>query len=1154
MWTILDRFIVDENFEPREGGMAEVYRAVDMKQEGKIVAIKLIKHGVIERELTRTAFSREVGALIDLGSHQNIVSVLDHGVDAKTERQFIALDWIEGDLSKLIASQSIKGWDDFYERFGSKILEALSFAYERQYIHRDIKPSNILLDINEAVLVADFGISKFKEFYGGPNTLRDMSSTPYAPPERDSGEFENTKDVHAFAVLALECVIGREIQNYEDLYHAFNNEFDGPDEIVSIFGLALEVSPPARPANVTELLDGIEDIQRERRTHWIDYRNIPIFVKDTAKELMYVQLSETNPERVYKFIEEDIAETFGVEKLRYSKEGELIELPDRFAIVGASFRYQLSLSNHRDYLSLDKAVKLHSGDLDYQRERAWQPKDIIFCVNKAANSESDRPNILYLIEGIENHDATAKIEKKMRAADEVIFKWDSILRFRESLEIDKETPIKFRGAYREGNHLHLISTASIDGDLSGQARFIDLGDRKLSGEIDTVDGDEISFYPHDKDFSSFPEDGLLEFDTRASRRAIYRQKYALDSIKFGRSVRPDLKEVLLHPDKVNEFENSSDLDFFSKDLDNDKKTAIAAALHTKDFLVVEGPPGTGKTKFISELVLQEIYRNPDIRILLSSQTNIALDNALEQIRDTALASKLEVKMVRIGRWGDPRISLNVQDLLLEASVGQWLKDVEKRSGEFLGNWAEEHGVSRINVDIGMAMLKLVHAKRQCAYWEAVELELRNKMADLEFRLSDVDNKLTSEQFKSANDDTDLTQDDFDRAKIELRDAKKRVKTSSSDLLDFKDEIGDEVPEYAVDDLVSLADDYIGHEEDGAQLRKLIEIQEEWLERFGHSEDFFSAFVVESQIVAGTCIGFAGRGLQDVEYDLCIVDEASKASINEVLVPVSRARRWIIVGDPKQLPPFVANADGAKELLNSFNLSREDIKGSIFDYFEGKLLAEQKMTLNIQYRMTRAIGNLVSNCFYDGSLISVVDYEDDFLKKSQSFPKPVTWFSTSKMDQHTEIPCHPSFKNLAEIDLIKNLLLRINLAGRTGDREYSVALLSGYGAQITELKRVTANYSDNLTHVKISCNTVDSFQGRQADIAIYSVTRSNKNGKIGFLKEIERLNVALSRGRWAVGIVGDDEFCRKVQGDNPFFDVLSHISQHSDECSMYENTA
>ena len=115
--------------------------------------------------------------------------------------------------------------------------------------------------------------------------------------------------------------------------------------------------------------------------------------------------------------------------------------------------------------------------------------------------------------------------------------------------------------------------------------------------------------------------------------------------------------------------------------------------------------------------------------------------------------------------------------------------------------------------------------------------------------------------------------------------------------------------------------------------------------------------------------------------------------------------------------------------------------------------------------------------------------------------------------------------------------------------FSVVVLTGYGAQRTELERAVAKIKSDLTCLDVVVHTVDAFQGREADVAIYSVTRSNDQGAVGFLIERRRLNVALSRAREALVIVGDHAFCSSIKAANPFTDVLQHIAANPSECVL-----
>jgi superfamily I DNA and/or RNA helicase len=89
----------------------------------------------------------------------------------------------------------------------------------------------------------------------------------------------------------------------------------------------------------------------------------------------------------------------------------------------------------------------------------------------------------------------------------------------------------------------------------------------------------------------------------------------------------------------------------------------------------------------------------------------------------------------------------------------------------------------------------------------------------------------------------------------------------------------------------------------------------------------------------------------------------------------------------------------------------------------------------------------------------------------------------------------------------------------------------------------------LGNLSVECNTVDAFQGREADVAIYSVTRSNPAARVGFLREPARINVALSRARSGLIIIGDHAFCRHVPGANPMRTVLEHVEANPDACAL-----
>ena len=333
-------------------------------------------------------------------------------------------------------------------------------------------------------------------------------------------------------------------------------------------------------------------------------------------------------------------------------------------------------------------------------------------------------------------------------------------------------------------------------------------------------------------------------------------------------------------------------------------------------------------------------------------------------------------------------------------------------------------------------------------------------------------------------------------------------------------------ELSIDELDQKSREFINpNTPEAKMLQSLVDLQTEWFELFGRNEEFSPALIKRAQVVAGTCIGIA-REISDVEFDLCIIDEASKATATEVLVPMARSKRWILVGDPKQLPPFQNEASRRSDFLENYNLELEDVQQTLFDRLSETLPAFCRKMLTIQHRMVEPIGRLISACFYENKLESNGPTIDAIL--SDVLPRPVTWITTSRIQSNREQSSGSSFINACEVSEIAQWLKQLNKTAEESQKSYSVAVLSGYAAQLQSLNRTLNAEHHTMKSLRIECNTIDAFQGREADIVIYSVARSNENKKIGFLRDEARLNVALSRGRLGLVIVGDHLFCQALE--------------------------
>jgi superfamily I DNA and/or RNA helicase len=269
--------------------------------------------------------------------------------------------------------------------------------------------------------------------------------------------------------------------------------------------------------------------------------------------------------------------------------------------------------------------------------------------------------------------------------------------------------------------------------------------------------------------------------------------------------------------------------------------------------------------------------------------------------------------------------------------------------------------------------------------------------------------------------------------------------------------------------------------------------------------------------------------------------------------MARARRWILVGDPKQLPPYVDRELSHGPTLNDYELTPKQLERTILDRLLALLPDESKSSLTIQHRMAAPIGRLVSACFYNGILRNATE-ESQNNPYELVVPKRVTWVTTAGLPDARETRVGTSYSNDAEARTARELIRRLHFLVKGRGRENkSVVLLAAYTEQCERLDRTVAALASECPMLNLEVHTVDSFQGREADIAIYSITRSNEQRSLGFLGDERRLNVALSRAKELLVLLGDHSFCRVAKGENPLKPVLEHIERQRDDCAIVDAT-
>ena len=345
------------------------------------------------------------------------------------------------------------------------------------------------------------------------------------------------------------------------------------------------------------------------------------------------------------------------------------------------------------------------------------------------------------------------------------------------------------------------------------------------------------------------------------------------------------------------------------------------------------------------------------------------------------------------------------------------------------------------------------------------------------------------------------------------------------------------------------------------LSKIESICKEWQQRVKAGNDLYQECLMDVSVVGATCLGITNLSSKsDLRFDWVIIDEAGKATPPEILVPIGLGKKIILVGDHKQLPPVV-DSELDKDNLEELEITKEDLEKSLFEYLEERISPDCKNILNEQYRMHPVIGEMVSEMFYkDENLISKTKADDKTIETEMWGRKAIVWLSTNKKRESKEEVVnrsqHRTYRNVCECDVIFKYLLNLDKDFRKQGINKDIGIIAGYRAQRDYLNRTfESRYHMAFTNIKIEINTVDAFQGRETDIIFYSIVRCNDKGDIGFLSDVRRLNVAFSRARELLIIVGNHVAVTRrptiYNSPNPFYEVLQYIYEHDQDCYLSE---
>ncbi len=258
-------------------------------------------------------------------------------------------------------------------------------------------------------------------------------------------------------------------------------------------------------------------------------------------------------------------------------------------------------------------------------------------------------------------------------------------------------------------------------------------------------------------------------------------------------------------------------------------------------------------------------------------------------------------------------------------------------------------------------------------------------------------------------------------------------------------------------------------------------------------DLTRACLDKAKVITGTFIGLQDKRLNPIDFDLVAVDEAGQALEPAIWAVAKMAPQLVLAGDPFQLPPTLFSNEAVKLGLATSLIEK------------GIDLGIPTTLLDVQYRMNDKIMQFSNHYFYDGKLMSAGHVKELHIIGEEF--EPIEFIDTAGCSYEEEKDEFGGIANQQEAELIAK---RIDQLPKS---ELKISVLSPYRRQVNTLKNIFATSP-------VSCQTVDSFQGQEEEVIVVSLVRSNESGAIGFLTDYRRMNVALTRAKKKLIVVGD----------------------------------
>lgn len=1158
-----------------QGGSGVVYLAKKIGTNERY-AIKSIS---TEEENAIKLVERETDSLKRF-NHPNIVKFIEQGYDNPHKLVYLVLEYLDGQDIKTYFDSGI----DLRTKFNlfSQIIDAISHAHSKDIIHRDIKPDNIkIVDTGEQpqAKVLDFGIAIITTTIL-TNTIRSYHTPLFSAPEQINLEkVSRDSDVYSLGMTFLYLLSTPEARiTFQDerdktvLYQSTHTALSGSgnfNTLIEILKNATDKNRENRP-KLDQLRKVIANFQEEIKQSITVVFNITRKLEQEINDQYNFKNDILEIKNHIKSLFQDNSNILHIKKSPYQRYKDELRIDIGLESLCKFYNGFINLDNpHSTQITLSSEMSLPPNIQKQILENGLQIKaNPIIEVGSGLKRKRDLSELIKQISQKEQQlENQRKNNKELAAKFE---QWQSLIDIEKQIVSDKKSVFEYREKYYDQQRqiliLSLVKPISIeefDKITSPPVPFtISIRKNLRSGrqeerqwEIgDIIDGDKssngevveklhisISDFLNPEIIESILDKGKIETNKRQQESEIEKRRKALREIRYGDCENTALSQVIAEPSNAKPIEASLIHKFFNQKLDESQQKAVCKALATEDIFLIQGPPGTGKTSVITEIILQILNQYPNDKILISSQSNVAVDNVLTRI---SRVEDKEIKCIRIGR--EEKIEEDAKQFEVEKAIIKWQDSLRDKSLIYWKQYQEENE-------------RLLSGVKKIAQVE--DIKTKNKeLQNLAQKLTQIISRLNSDLIIYKDN---LASIDFSDTAIELISEKLELEQKILKLIEtYTTKFAIEYPDNKklsdwINEEYKVLQGILGdNQENYEKFIKLQKLNEEWNEKLIRKQKSLeSIFIDEINVVGATCSGVAR--FKDRKFDWVIVDEAGRSTAPETFVPMSKGKRIILVGDHKQLPPII-DQELQQRALSEKDIQKIILERSLFEYLYEQLPKTNKITLNNQYRMHPHIGNLISTLFYDNQVASNLVNAEEKQHHVTIFDKNIYWISTSDAGEKSqERENGKSRINQYEARVIKEVLAKIQENCESSQLQKEVGVISAYRSQISILESTIAPNDKQLwRNLHIIIHTVDAFQGGECDIIIYDLVRNNNQKKLGFTSDDRRLNVALSRAKQLLIIVGNDNMAYQGRTPNnipnPFKPLIEYIDSSSSSCSRLKS--